>query len=235
MLIWERRQDPALWYKWKKKKNSCNAIFSSTWSSRTDARSATFCWNNLIKNVHEENIGWVCFTWVILLGGTLQGQECFPPGRRKKSNWQHTYHFVLGSIVFSFKFLSKYVWCCEQNIFFSIKGGVKSQIGSTPGILTFWNVLLLLNAMYQLRSIDRNINVWIQPWDRVHMCAGCRSCRRASCGKTCLTCPKLRSNIVHVLNDNCGWRILNWSNSSSSEWQLWLTYPKLRLNSLCSE
>ena len=39
------------------------------------------------------------FTWVIFLGGTLQGQECFPPGSRKKSNWQHTYHLRISKIV----------------------------------------------------------------------------------------------------------------------------------------
>ena len=108
-------------------------FFKITWSSRTEARSATFCWKEFAfylfpsfiemeRLVKLHNV-W-CFTWVILLGGTLQGQECFPPGRRKKSNWQHTCHFTLLKIfqIFFFRIhisIDRYVLLKIFQIFFS--------------------------------------------------------------------------------------------------------------------
>ena len=108
---------------WKLNEAPC-IIFKNTWSRRVDARSATFCYRKLHlifcfqKNEEENrrnvininiNIKWSRIThlsdlfnkrhypptWVILLGGTLQGHECFPPGSRKKSNWQQTCHSVI--------------------------------------------------------------------------------------------------------------------------------------------
>ena len=74
------------------------------------------------------------FTWVIFLGGTLQGQECFPPGRRKKSNWQQTCFLRLSNIVFfHISIQSKNVSIYKST--YSLPGRQKSQIGSTPVIL----------------------------------------------------------------------------------------------------